>query len=204
MLLYQDLRAPNPRRVRIFLAEKGLEVETCDIEIMAKDHFTKKITDLNPFARVPFLVLDNGTVISETIAICRYFEELHPNPPLFGTGAEQVALIEMWQRRVELELFFTVAQAFRHTNPHMAELEVPQVSDWGNANAARLDDVLSKFDTSLANSKFIAGDSFSIADITLLVSIDFMRVLRRRLNSQNHPNLARWHEMVSQRPGCVK
>lgn len=203
MLLYHDKRAPNPRRVRIFLAEKGLEVETRDVDIMAKDHFSQPLARLNPFTRVPFLQLDSGQVISETIAICRYFEELHPNPPLFGTDAEQKAIIEMWQRRVELDLFYPIAQAFRHTNPHMAELEVPQVKQWGEANAEKLDVILSKFDTVLAEQEYIAGGEFSVADITLLVAIDFMRVLRRRLQDI-HPNLQRWYSVVSARPGCVK
>jgi len=202
MLLYEDSRAPNPRRVRIFLAEKSIEIETRALDIMSMDHFAEEMTDLNPFARVPFLVLDDGQVISETIAICRYLEELNPEPNLFGKGALEVATIEMWQRRIELELFYTVAHAFRHSNAYMAKLEVPQVPDWAEANFARLDGVLDKIDKELENREFIAGDRYTIADITALVAIDFMRIIKRRLTDQ-HPNLLRWHTEVSARPGSV-
>lgn len=202
MILYEDKRAPNPRRVRIFLAEKSISIETREVDIMAKEHFSKDMKALNPFARVPFLQLDDGQVISETVAICRYFDALHPEPNLFGSGALEIARVEMWQRRTELELLYTVAHAFRHTNPHMAELEVPQVADWGKANFDRLDGVLEKIDNALANREFIAGDNYSIADITALVAIDFMRIIKRRL-SDSHPNFVRWYAAVSARPGSV-
>ncbi|HFC05166.1 MAG TPA: glutathione S-transferase [Rhizobiales bacterium] len=202
MLLYEDSRAPNPRRVRIFLAEKSIEIESRALDIMSMEHFAEEMTDLNPFARVPFLVLDDGQVISETIAICRYLEELNPEPNLFGKGALEVATIEMWQRRIELELFYTVAHAFRHSNAYMAKLEVPQVPDWADANFARLDGVLDKIDKELENREFIAGDRYTIADITALVAIDFMRIIKRRLTDQ-HPSLLRWHTQVSARPGSV-
>ena len=202
MILYQDKRAPNPRRVRIFLAEKGIEVETRDVDIMSKQHFSKEMRALNPFARIPFLQLDNGEVISETVAICRYFDASSPKPELFGSGPLEVARVEMWQRRVELELFYTIAHAFRHTNPYMAELEVPQVAEWGKANFDRLDDILAIIDNALANREFIAGDNYSIADITALVAIDFMRIIKRRL-SADQPNFLRWYENVSARPGSV-
>jgi len=203
MILYEDTRAPNPRRVRIFLAEKSIEVESRAVDIMSKAHLSDDITGLNPFARVPFLVLDDGQVISETIAICRYFEELHPEPNLFGKGAVEIAMVEMWQRRIELELFFTVAHAFRHSNPYMAELEVPQVADWATANFDRLDSVLTKIDRELADREFIAGEHYSVADITALVSIDFMRIIKRKLTDQ-HPYLQRWYTQVSARPGSVR
>ncbi len=202
MLLYEDKRAPNPRRVRIFLAEKSMTVETREVDIMTKQHFADEMTTLNPFARVPFLQLDDGQVISETIAICRYLDSLQPEPNLFGKGALEIARVEMWQRRAELELFYTIAHAFRHSNPYMAELEVPQVPEWGNANLMRLDGVLDKFDQTLANREFIAGDNFSIADITALVAIDFMRIIKKRL-SDEQPNLLRWYAAVSSRPGSV-
>jgi len=203
MILYEDSRAPNPRRVRIFLAEKSIEVETKEVEIMSKAHFSDEMIKLNPFAGVPFLVLDDGQVISETIAICRYFEEPHPEPNLFGKGALEIAMIEMWQRRIELRLLFTVAQAFRHSNPYMVELEVPQVPDWGAANFDKIDGVLDMLDTVLAKQEFIAGDRYSVADITALVAIDFMRIIKKKLTDQ-HPNLSRWHTQVAARPGSVR
>jgi len=203
MILYEDSRAPNPRRVRIFLAEKSIDVERQEVEIMSKAHLRDDILWLNPFAGVPFLVLDDGQVISETIAICRYFEELHPEPNLFGKGAEEIAIIEMWQRRIELGLFFRVAQAFRHSNPYMAELEVPQVPEWGAANYEKIDGILDQIDKVLENNEFIAGDRYSVADITALVAIDFMRIIKKRI-SEEHKNLLRWHEQVSARPGSVR
>ena len=202
MILYEDKRAPNPRRVRIFLAEKSITVETREVDIMAKQHFADDMKTLNPFARVPFLQLDDGQVISETVAICRYFEALHPAPNLFGSGALETARVEMWQRRIELELFYTIAQAFRHSNPYMAELEVPQVAEWGQANFDRLDDILTIIDKALADREFIVGDNYTIADITALVAIDFMRIIKRRLTDQ-HSNFMRWHTSVSARPGSV-
>jgi len=169
---------------------------------MTKQHFADDMKALNPFARVPFLQLDDGEVISETVAICRYFEALHPEPNLFGSGALESARVEMWQRRIELELFYTIAQAFRHSNPYMAELEVPQVAAWGKANLDRLDDILAIIDKVLADREFIAGDNYSIADITALVAIDFMRIIKRRL-SDEQPNFMRWYATVSARPGSV-
>lgn len=202
MILYQDKRAPSPRRVRIFLAEKSITVESREVSIMEKQHFSADMIALNPFARLPFLQLDDGQVISETVAICRYFDALQPEPNLFGKGALEIARVEMWQRRIELGLFYTIAHAFRHTNPHMAELEVPQIADWGKANMDRLEDVLKIVDDALTDREFIAGENYTIADITALVSIDFMRIIKRRL-SDSHPNFVRWYDAVSARPGSV-
>ncbi len=202
MKLYDDKRAPNPRRVRIFLAEKGIEIERVDVDIMSIAHKNDANRTLNPFTGVPFLVLDDGTVIAETVAICRYFEELHPQNPLFGKTPLEKALIEMWQRRAELGLFQTIAHAFRHSNPYMAELENPQIAEWSKVNFDRIDGYLDKFDEALSQSAYIAGPDYSIADITTLVAIDFMRILRLKL-TQKHPNLSAWHERVTQRDGSV-
>ena len=203
MKLYEDLRAPNPRRVRIFLAEKGIEVETVAVDIMSSDHKTPEMKALNPFEKVPFLVLDDGQVISETIAICRYFEGLHPEKPLFGSDLMEQVRVEMWQRTIEFELFFTIAHAFRHSNPYMAPLEVPQVPDWSASNFDRIDPALDKIDKVLADRPFIAGDNYSIADITALVAIDFMRIIKKRLTDR-HPNLQSWYTRVAARPGSVR
>src|SRR6202045_602819 len=114
MKLYDGGRAPNPRRTRIFLAEKGIKLPTQQIDLGALEHMSASYAAINPLKRVPALVLDDGTVITESIAICRYFEALHPDPPLFGRGALDLALVEMWSRRVEQHLFFPVSQVFRH------------------------------------------------------------------------------------------
>ncbi len=142
MKLYDSGRAPNPRRARIFLAEKGISVPTEQVDMMAMAHKTPEYTAINPLQRMPALVLDDGTVITELIAICRYFEALQPQPPLFGVGAKEIALVEMWNRRCELNLLFGVAHIFRHTHPAMKELEVPQVPAWAEANRPRVADFL--------------------------------------------------------------
>ena len=201
MKIIETRQAPNPRRVRMFLAEKGLTVAFEELDLMKGDLKTPEFTRLNQFQRVPVLVLDDGTAISETMAICRYFEEVQPEPALLGRGAKGQALVEMWNRRMELGLFFHVAQAFRHTHPAMAHLEVPQVKDWGEANKAKALEVLAILDAQLGDSRFIAGDEFSVADITAVVAIDFMRPARIQRPAEMQ-NLARWYGEVSSRPSA--
>src|SRR6202140_1394473 len=130
MKLYDSKQAPNPRRTRIFLSEKGITVPTEQVDIMAKQQKTPEYTAINPFQRMPALVLDDGTVITESIAICRYFEMQQPDPPLFGRGALELARVEMWNWRLELHLLFPVSHAFRNSHPAMKELEVRQVPAW--------------------------------------------------------------------------
>ncbi len=175
MKLYDAGRAPNPRRTRIFLAEKGINVPSEQVDMMAMQHKTPEYTAINPLQRMPTLVLDDGTVITELIAICRYFEALQPQPPLFGVGPEDIALTEMWNRRCELNLMFGVAQVFRHSHPAMKELEVPQVAEWAEANRPRVADFLKILDSQLKSHRFVAGDKFSVADITAMVAVDFMK-----------------------------
>ena len=199
MKIIETRQAPNPRRVRMFLAEKGITVAYEELDLMKGDLKTPEFTRLNQFQRVPVLLLDDGTAIAETMAICRYFEEVQPEPALLGRGAKGRALVEMWNRRMELGLFFHVAQAFRHTHPAMAHLEVPQVKDWGEANKAKALEVLAILDKQLGDSRFIAGDEFSAADITAVVAIDFMRPARIQRPAELQ-NLARWYGEVSARP----
>jgi glutathione S-transferase len=201
MKIIQTRQAPNPRRVRLFLAEKGIEVAYEEVDLMKGDLKTADFTKLNAFQRVPVLVLDDGTAIAETIAICRYFEATKPSPALFGTGPLQSATIEMWNRRMELNLLFPVSQAFRHLHPAMAHLEVPQVSAWGEVNKPRALDVLSILDRELGGRRFIAGDDYSVADITALVAVDFMKPARIP-RPEGLPNLDRWYAEVSGRPSA--
>ena len=201
MKLYDAGRAPNPRRTRIFLAEKGIDVPSEQVDMMAKEHKTPEYTAINPLQRMPALVLDDGTVITELIAISRYFEALQPEPPLFGVGAKEIAEVEMWNRRCELNLMFPVAQVFRHTHPAMKELEVPQVAEWGEANRPKVVDFLKILDTQLKTHRFVAGDRFSVADITALVAIDFMKPSKIAL-PEGLDNLQRWHAEVSARPSA--
>lgn len=201
MKLYDGGRAPNPRRTRIFLAEKGLNIPLVPIDMGALGHRSNEIESLNPLQRLPILELDNGTVITESVAICRYFEELHPEPPLFGEGALGKARVEMWNRRVELNFFGPVSAAFRHTHPAMAEWEVPQIPEWGEANRPKAVKFMALLDEQLATNTFIAGEHFSIADITLLVSVDFLKPAKITMPEQ-FGNLKRWHEAVSSRPSA--
>lgn len=201
MKIVETRAAPNPRRVRIFLAEKGISVPFEEVDLMKGALKTPAMTAMNPLQRVPFLVLDDGKVLSETVAICRYFEEMQPAPALFGTGALGKAVTEMWQRRAELNLLACVAQVFRHLHPAMAHLEVPQVSAWGEANKPRVLDTLALLDQRLGEARYLAGDAYSIADITALVAVDFMRPARMA-RPEGLANLERWHADVSARPSA--
>ena len=201
MKIIETRAAPNPRRVRIFLAEKGITVPFEEIDLMKGALKTPELTALNPLQRVPILVLDDGTVLTETVAICRYFEETQPAPALLGTGALGKAVTEMWQRRMELNLLGPVAQAFRPLHPAMASLEVPQVPAWGEANKPRVIEMLGILDRRLGETRFVAGADYSIADITALVAVDFMRPARIA-RPEGLSNLERWHGDVSARPSA--
>ena len=201
MKLYDGGRAPNPRRVRVFLAEKGVEVPLIPIDMGALGHRSQEVARRNPLKRLPVLELDDGTVITESVAICRYFEELHPEQPLFGKDALGKAMVEMWHRRMELNFMFCVAQAFRHIHPAMKEWEVPQIPEWGEANKPRALEFLALFDRELASREFAAGDEYSIADITGLIGVDFMKPARIAMPPE-FTNVIRWHEALSARPSA--
>ena len=201
MKLLDQAQAPNPRRVNIFLAEKGIEVPREIFNIPKKEHLTDEIKGLNPMQRLPILVLDDGTAISESIAICRYFEELHPEPPLMGTTPVEKAKIEMWQRRAELDVLGPIAACFRHLHPAMAELEVPQVPAWGEANRERAQKGLAMLDEQLRRNAFLAGETFSIADITALCAVDMMKLARIEMPA-DLTALKRWYEDVDARPSA--
>lgn len=201
MKLYEEPRSPNPRRVRIFLAEKGISVPRVSIDINKMEHKTPDFAALNPVQRTPALQLDDGTVIAESIAICRYFEEVQPDPPLFGVGAVGKALVEMWQRRIEFGLLLTVAAAFRHLHPAMAQMETPQVAEWGEANKPKALEFLRLLDAHLANTRFVCGDSFTVADITGLVAVDFMKPARIAV-PEELGHVRRWHAEASERPSA--
>jgi glutathione S-transferase len=201
MKLYDSGRAPNPRRVRIFLAEKGITVPSVQVDITKLEHRRPDYAALNPVQQVPTLVLDDGTAISETIAICRYFEEIQPDPPLFGTDPLSRAIVEMWQRRIEFGLLGPVAAVFRHLHPSMAQMEVPQVPAWGEANKARAQTFLAVLDRQLADKPFVCGPDFTVADITGYVGIDFMRPSRLSV-AEELSNVRRWLSDVAARPSA--
>jgi glutathione S-transferase len=201
MKLYDSKVAPNPRRVRIFLAEKNITVPTEEVDIGKLEHKTPEYASINPLQRMPALVLDDGTVITESIAICRYFELLHPEPPLFGIGSKDGAVVEMWNRRAEMNFLFNVAAVFRHTHPAMKELEVPQLPAWADANRPRVLWFLELLDRELATREFLAGDRYTVADITMQVGVDFMKPSRLSM-PEGAANVKRWHAAVSARPSA--
>ncbi len=202
MKLYDGGRAPNPRRVRIFLAEKGIKVPTEQVDLGALQQRSEGYTAINPLQRVPALLLDDGTAIAESIAICRYFEALNPEPPLFGCGALDSALVEMWNRRAELHLLFPVASVFQHLHPAMKQMVQPQVPDWGEANKPRVFSFLKLLDRELKERPYVAGADYTVADITALVAVDFMRVSKLAV-PDDLGNVRRWHEAVSARPSAA-
>ena len=201
MKLYDGGRAPNPRRVRIFLAEKGMSVPVEKIDLAALEHKSAEFTALNPLQRVPVLVLDDGTVITESIAICRYFEGLRPRAAAVRPRRARVALVEMWNRRVELNLYQAVQAVFRHLHPSMKEMEA-QVPEWGEANRPRVFEFLALLDRELTDRMFIAGDHYTIADISALVAVDFMRPAKL-IMPEEFVNLRRWHTQVGERTSAT-
>ena len=201
MKLYDGGRAPNPRRVKVFLAEKGISVPTEQVDLGQLQQRSDAYTAINPMQRVPALVLDDGTVIAESIAICRYFEALHPDPPLFGRDALESALIEMWNRRVEFHLYVPVSTVFQHLHPAMKAMVDPQVPAWGEANRPRIFDFLRLLDAELSRRPYVAGTAFSVADISALVAVDFMKVSKLSV-PEEFANVRRWYADVSARPSA--
>ena len=201
MKLYDGGRAVNPRRVRIFLAEKGISVPLVPVDIGAKEHRTESFATVNPMRRLPALVLDDGTVIAESIAICRYFEALQPDPPLFGRGALNIARVEMWNRRAEFNLLGPVTTVFQHLHPFMKPLVDPQVPGWGEANKPRVTEFLQFLAGELKDRAFVACTHFTVADITAMIAVDFMRVSKLSV-PEELGHVRRWHEAVSARPSA--
>jgi len=202
MKLYDFGRAPNPRRVRIFLAEKGITVPSEQVDLGQLQQRSAAYAAINPMQRVPALMLDDGTVIAESIAICRYFEGVQPEPALFGRGALASALVEMWNRRAEIHLMLPVSSVFQHLHPAMKQMVNPQVAEWGEANKPRVIDFLKFLDGELKNRPYVAGVDYTVADITALVAVDFMRVSKMTV-PDDLTNVRRWHEAVSARPSAA-
>jgi len=200
--LYNSKYAPNARRARVFLAEKGLSIPFVDVDLAKLEQKSAEFSAINPFQTVPALELENGEILSETIAICRYLEELYPEPNLFGRDARERAEIEMWQRRLELYFFYPIAQAYRHSHPAAKVLETPQqLPEWAEINRGRALEVMARVDAVLASRRFIAGDRFSVTDITGLCALDFTRPARITVPKELG-NLQRWREEISARPSA--
>ena len=209
MKLYDSEQAPNPRRVRIFMAEKGISCETEQVNIVLGENLSDDFLAVNPRGVLPTLVLDDGTVLDESVAICRYLEETHPEPALMGADALSKAQIEARQRHMEFDGLFSAAEAFRNAYPRFAKRglggnvgpvdAIPALVERGQASVLRF---YNRLNEDLGQSRYVAGDAFTIADITALCAVDFASMAARVPVPESCENLARWHAEVSARPSA--
>ena len=201
MILYgAPMPAPNPRRVRIFLAEKGVDLPETTVDMRKREHKSAEFRAKNSMGQLPTLELDDGTCISETVAICRYFEETHPEPPMFGRTAVEKALVDQWIRRVEFAVMTPVGNFWRHAHPFTAAL-LTQYKDFGESNRETYQGAQKYLDRELAGREFLAGDSYSMADICLLSTVDFAEWIGLPVDD-GFANLKAWRERVSARPSA--
>ncbi len=193
--------APNPRRVRIFMAEKGLDLPLESVSLMTGEHKTPEFREKNSLGQVPVLELDDGTTISESMSICRYFEALHPAPPLFGRTPIEIANIDMWLRRVEFALMNPIGNVWRHADPRTAKI-VKQFPDFGAANRETSFNAMRWLDRELGGRDFIAGETYSAADIAALCTLDFAGFIGLGI-PEECDSLKAWHARVSARPSAA-
>lgn len=207
MKLYDNSTAPSPRRVRIFIAEKGLEIERIEVDLRNGEHLEPAFRKINPRCVVPVLELDDGGLITESGAICRYIEETHPDPPLMGIDAKDKAEVTMWDRYMEFDGYLAASEAFRNWARGFKDraltgatpvAQIPELAERGRLRLARYFDDLEK---RLGDSEFIAGPRYTIADITALCTVDFAGWMKLYL-PETHANARRWHEAVSARPSA--
>lgn len=193
--------APNPRRVRIFAAEKGIDLPTQSVSIVAREHKAPDYLAVNPLGQTPALKLDDGTVLTESVAICRYLEALHPEKPLFGSTALEIGTTEMWIRRIELVVMAPVGAVWVHTHPFTARLPIQHFPEYGEAQRSRALDAFKFCDDALGETPFIAGETYSMADIVLLSVIDFAGFIGIPLPDELR-RLDDWHRRVTARPSA--
>ena len=204
MKLYDYSGAPNPRRVRVFLAEKGVDVETVQVNIFEKENLSPEFEAVNPRRIVPSLVLDDGTLIDESLAICRYFEATHPEPALFGTTAKEQGVIESWARRIEQDGFSQAAYVIRNENPRFVDRAVagltdcPQIPELTERGRKGLSAFYVTLNDQLAKSQYVAGDNYSVADITAMCAVDFGEFVGVAVPS-HLTALASWRERMAAR-----
>ncbi|MDQ1816688.1 glutathione S-transferase family protein [Massilia sp. CCM 9210] len=206
MKLYISNFAPNPRRVTMFIAEKGITgIEPVMIDLGTNEHKSESFVAKNPLARVPALELDDGRVLTETRAICTYLEGLHPEPNLMGDGFEERAFIEMADRRVELHLLLGIANCVRHTHPGLAMLEQPQFPEFGASQGEKMREHARWLDGELANRPFVAGERFTVADITAWCALEFARGLMKfKPGAEGMANLQAWRDRIAERPSAAR
>ena len=203
MKLYIAPRAPNPRRVQMFMHEKGITgIDSVPIDLNAGEHRAADYRAKVPVARVPALELDDGRVLSETRAICSYLEGLHPQPNLMGEGFDERAFIEMHDRRVEWYWLLPIAHCVRHTHPGLAPLEQPQFPDFGRSQGEKLRETAAWLDVELQRQPWIAGERFTIADITAFCALEFARLMRFQAGAEGFAALQAWRDRVAERPSA--
>jgi glutathione S-transferase len=203
MKLYgAPMPAPNPRRVRVFLAEKGVDLPETPVDIFKREHKSPEHMARNSLGQVPTLELDDGRTISETVAICRYLEELHPSPSLFGADAFERANVDMWIRRIEFQLMGPVGNYWRHAHPRTAAL-LTQYNDFGESNRTAYSNAQRWLDKELSDGRpFIAGEAYSMADICALSTVDFAEWIGLPLDDDK-PHLKAWRARVGERPSTA-
>jgi glutathione S-transferase len=200
MKIYGFALAPNPRRLRIFVAEKGLKIPSEEVDITQGKNRTPEMLAKNPAGGLPFLELDDGSFLAESVAICRYLEGLHPEPNLLGKDNREQAEIEMWNRRMELNLLGPVSRVFQNTSDFFKG-RIKQFPEYGAAQLETVNNQFQWLDQQIGNKPFIAGNRFTIADITAEVAIDFGAFAGIKPDP-SLKNLARWHQSVSSRPSA--
>jgi glutathione S-transferase len=201
MKIYDFAFAPNPRRLRIFVAEKGLKIPIEQVDIFSGQNRTPAMLAKNPAGGLPVMELDDGTHLAESVAICRYLESLHPEPNMMGKNSREQAEIEMWNRRVELGLFGAAGRAFQHTNELFKE-RLKQFPEYGETQRDVTKQQLQWLDAQIGNKRFIVGDRFTIADITAEVAVDFAAQAAGVNADPELKNLGRWYQSVSSRPSA--
>ncbi len=201
MILYgTPMPAPNPRRVRMFLAEKGINLPETRVDMMKREHKSEEFRAKNSMGQIPTLELDDGTCISETVSICRYFEELHPTPPLFGTTPVEKALVDQWIRRVEFAVMNPVGQFWRHAHPRTAAL-LTQFKDFGESNKVTYSGAQKYMNRELEGHDFVVGDALTMADICLLSTVDFADWIGLPVEDE-FTNLVAWRARMKARPSA--
>jgi len=209
MKLYHSASSPNSRRVRIFLAEKGLSISLVTVDLGKGEQHSDAYRAINPRRVVPTLVLEDGTAIGEVPAICRYIEETHPTPSLLGETAKEKAQVSTWERRAELEGFAAVMEAIRNSAPGLRSRAIAGPHDYGQipelaeCSKLRVKNFFADFDARLGEASFMAGQRFSVADITALVTVDFAAKAINCAVPDQHRSLKRWYEAVSSRPSMA-
>ncbi|MEM7251397.1 MAG: glutathione S-transferase family protein [Pseudomonadota bacterium] len=201
MKLYTSRAAPNPRRVTIFLSEKSIDIPSVEIDLAGRENYSDAFVAKNPLARVPVLELDDGTYLAESLSICRFIDSMHPAPSLFGRDDQERALVDMWNRRMESEVMGNVTACFRHTHPYW-DGRITQVKDWGELCRKTLDERMVWLNNELEQKPFIAGDLFTVADITAVCAFDLGRVAKIAI-PESLAALSDWYRRVGERPSVV-